>query len=413
MKDAVMAVEGLGKAFVRYQRERHRFMNWLGLTRKPEQEFWAVRDVSFSLASGEALGIVGQNGAGKSTLLKLITGTLRPTCGAVHLNGSVSAILELGMGFHPEMTGRQNVFHSAGLMGFQLGQIKSMLPAIEDFAEIGNFFDQPVRTYSSGMQVRLAFAVVTAVRPELLIIDEALAVGDAYFQHKSFDRIKSFRSQGTSLLIVSHEKSSVQILCDRAILMHKGRVAMDGQPEMVLDYYNALMADEENRSIEMMSGEQGRVAVRSGTGQAVIKKIELQDADGNSLQVARVGQQLSLQITVMVREHTPRLVLGYMIKNHLGQAMFGTNTSFTGQVMEDLCSGTQVSYLISFKAALGPGSYSVAVNLADSENHLAVNYEWQDLALIFSVVNHGLHEFMGLVWMPPMISISRSTEAAA
>ncbi len=407
MSTPVMAVDGLGKAFVRYQRERHRFMNWLGFDRRPVQEFWAVREVSFSLDPGETVGIVGQNGAGKSTLLKLITGTLRPTCGGIYLNGRISAILELGMGFHPEMTGRQNVIHAAGLMGFQLQEIRNMLPEMKDFAEIGDFFDQPVRTYSSGMQMRLAFAVATARRPELLIVDEALSVGDAYFQHKSFDRIRSFRSQGTSLLIVSHDKSSVQILCDRALLMHKGRIIKDDRPETVMDFYNALLADEENRNIELVPGENGRTGICSGTGEARVEDIRLCNARGEPVQIIGVNEEVSLVIRVRINSFLPRLVLGYMIKNHLGQPMFGTNTQYTGQVMEDLPSGTEISYSIDFNAALGPGSYSVAVNLSDSESHLANNYEWRDLALIFNVVNQGLDEFLGLIWLPPRISISR------
>ncbi len=410
MSDCILAVDSLGKAFVRYHRERHRFMNWLGFTRRPAEEFWAVRDISFNLARGETVGLVGQNGAGKSTLLKLITGTLRPTSGAIHLNGRISAILELGMGFHQEMTGRQNVFNAAGLMGFHLHEIRSMLPEIEDFAEIGEFFDQPVRTYSSGMQMRLAFAVATASRPELLIIDEALSVGDTYFQHKSFERIRNYRSRGTGLLIVSHDKSSVQILCDRAMLMHKGRIIKDDKPETVMDYYNALLSDEENRSIKLVTGEDGRVGVQSGTGQAGVIDISLLNKKNEPVKIVGVDEEVKLLIKVRVNSFLPRLVLGYMIKNYLGQPVFGTNTYYTGQILEEVSSDTELVFSIAFRAALGPGSYSVAVNLSDSRDHLANNYEWRDLALVFNVVNHDLDEFMGLVWIPPRISIEKKQD---
>src|SRR5690606_6494074 len=217
-----------------YRSEWQRVARWFGASPEPLEEHWVVRGVSFEIGAGEVVGIVGQNGAGKSTLLKMVAGTLQPTEGQLRVNGRIAAILELGMGFHPELTGRQNVMHAAGLMGFSARDVVAAMPGIEDFAEIGEYFDQPVRTYSSGMQVRVAFAVATAFRPEVLIIDEALSVGDSYFQHKSFDRIRSFREQGTTLLIVSHDRNAIQAICDRAILLERGRVLKDGEPEAVM-----------------------------------------------------------------------------------------------------------------------------------------------------------------------------------
>ena len=173
---SLLAVSNLGKAFRVYKSEWHRFANWFGLKIRPAEEHWVLRHINFEINAGEAIGIVGQNGAGKSTLLKMITGTLQPTEGAIQINGRIAAILELGMGFNPELTGRQNVFHAAGLMGFNHEQISQVMSDIEAFAEIGDYFDQPVRVYSSGMQVRVAFAVATAYRPEILIVDEALSV---------------------------------------------------------------------------------------------------------------------------------------------------------------------------------------------------------------------------------------------
>jgi len=190
------------------------------------------------------------NGAGKSTLLKVITGTIQPTSGQVILSGKVAAMLELGMGFHPEFTGRQNVVMASQLLGLSDSEIKDLMPSIEAFAEIGSYIDEPVRTYSSGMQARLAFSVATAVRPDILIVDEALSVGDTYFQHKSFDRIREFRKQGTTLLIVSHDKQAIQAVCDRAILLKSGRLAMEGRPEEVMDFYNASLADYQGQTIE-------------------------------------------------------------------------------------------------------------------------------------------------------------------
>src|SRR6185295_7263858 len=193
----------------------------------------------FEIQPGEAVGIVGVNGAGKSTLLKMITGTTQPTCGDIQLQGRVAALLELGMGFHPDFTGRQNTFMAGQLLGMQVEEIEALMPEIESFAEIGEAIDHPVRTYSSGMQMRLAFSVATARRPDVLIVDEALSVGDAYFQHKSFSRIREFRKAGTTLLIVSHDKTSIQSVCDRAILLDAGRLAKEGPPEEIMDFYNA------------------------------------------------------------------------------------------------------------------------------------------------------------------------------
>ena len=215
----VVRVESVGKCYSTYASNLARFGRWFGLPARAVREFWAVRDVSFALERGEALGLIGQNGAGKSTLLKLIAGVVRPTTGAVVVAGRVGAILELVLGFNPDLNGRLNARLAGGLMGLATAELDTLMPQIEEFAEIGEFFDQPLRVYSSGMQMRLAFAVATAVRPDVLIVDEVLSVGDSYFQHKSFDRIRQFRQQGTSLLLVSHGMGDVRALCDRAKLI--------------------------------------------------------------------------------------------------------------------------------------------------------------------------------------------------
>ncbi|MFJ7144180.1 ABC transporter ATP-binding protein [Pseudomonas protegens] len=233
----LLSVSHLGKAYRVYASEFQRIGRWFGLPIKPSEEHWVMKDVSFSIRPGESIGIVGQNGAGKSTLLKMITGTLQPSEGSVQVNGRIAAILELGMGFTPELTGRQNVFHSAGLMGFSVAQIAEAMPEIEAFAEIGEYFDEPVRTYSSGMQMRVAFAVSTAFRPDLLIVDEALSVGDSYFQAKCFKRIKQYREEGMTLILVSHSADDIVRHCERAILLKNGRVGFDGSSREVTNRY--------------------------------------------------------------------------------------------------------------------------------------------------------------------------------
>ena len=200
-------VVNVGKAYKTYPSQWARLAEWVIPNSKPRHTLkWVLRDINFSLQPGEALGIVGMNGAGKSTLLKILTGTTKATTGNLSTTGRVAALLELGMGFHPDFSGRQNVYMAGQLLGLSMEELNSLMPAIEAFAEIGEYMDQPLRTYSSGMQMRLAFSVATARRPDVLIVDEALSVGDSYFQHKSFDRIRQFRMEGTTLLIVSHVK---------------------------------------------------------------------------------------------------------------------------------------------------------------------------------------------------------------
>ncbi|HJU21253.1 MAG TPA: ABC transporter ATP-binding protein, partial [Casimicrobiaceae bacterium] len=232
-------VRNLGKAYKRYPHKWGRFAEWIGTGVHHERK-WALREIDFDVAAGEAVGIIGFNGAGKSTLLKIVAGTTRATTGTVDVGGRVAALLELGLGFHPDFTGRENAFMAGQLQGMHADDLATLMPAIEHFADIGDYIDQPLRTYSSGMQVRLAFSVATAIRPDILIVDEALAVGDVLFQQKCFDRIRAFRDAGTTLLFVSHAMSSVHSLCDRVLLLHEGRIAIDGSAREAIDVFNAL-----------------------------------------------------------------------------------------------------------------------------------------------------------------------------
>lgn len=405
---SALHVRGAGKAYRRWQSELLRAASWFNLPVRPVEEQWVLRDVTFAIGPGQSVGIVGQNGAGKSTLLKLITGTTQPTEGSISRGGRLAAILELGMGFNPDLTGRENVFHAAGLMGFGREQIAAAMAGIEEFAEIGEYFDQPVRTYSSGMQVRVAFSVATAFRPDLLIIDEALSVGDAYFQHKCFERIRRFRDQGTSLLIVSHDAAAINALCDRAILLEQGRVIRDGTPQDVLDYYNALIAERENATVRESAHETGRTRVTSGTGEASVESIRLLNAQGLPVEHVNVGDEAELRFVVRAHADIPRLVLGYMIKDRLGQPVFGTNTYHTEQVLEDVRAGEVVEYRARFAMNVGAGSYSVSTALVSSDTHLVNNYEWRDLAMVFTVSNMDKPYFVGSSWIPPEIEVLQS-----
>ncbi|MBP0441201.1 ABC transporter ATP-binding protein [Tianweitania sediminis] len=373
----------------------------------PVDERWVLRDIGFAVHPGEAVGIVGRNGAGKSTLLKMIAGIMRQTEGSIIVSGRIAAILELGMGFSGELTGRQNVFHAAGMMGFSHAEIEAALDDIAGFAEIGAFFDQPIRVYSSGMQMRLAFAVATAFRPDILIVDEALAVGDAYFQHKSMERIRAFQAQGTSLILVSHDKVALQSLCTRAILLDGGTLLRDGDPQSVLDYYNALLAKKEGEEIEVETLADGRVRTISGTREAVIESASLLGPDGGPADTVGVGATVTLLVRARVVREIPSLVLGYAIKDRLGQTFFGINTAFSKQGIVAPPVGATYTFRIAFPMMLGPGTYSIALALSGGESHLDSNYEWRDLALMFDVVNLDKAPFDGKMYMPPAITIER------
>ena len=403
----LLQVQQLGKAYRTYHSEWHRLGVFLGLPLRPKSTHWALRGVSFSVTSGEAIGIIGANGAGKSTLLKLITGTLAPSEGSIKVNGRIAAILELGLGFNPNLNGRENAIQAAGLMGIAPETIQKLLPAIEDFAEIGRYFGEPVRTYSSGMQARLAFSVATALRPDLLIVDEALAVGDAYFVHKCIRRIREFQNDGTSLLVVAHDSEAIRTLCDRVLLLNRGECLMLGEPEPVLDYYNALIAEQEKTTIRQAPKHDGRIQTTSGTGEAQVSQIRMVDEKGRTAEEIKVGEMVTLEVLIKVHQPLENLVFGYLIKDRLGHSLFGSNTHHLSVPMKELRAGESLTLRIAFKACLGPGSYSITTALHTDATHISHNYEWQELALVFLVANAGHPLFMGTHWLPPTVNLER------
>ena len=404
-----ITVSNLGKAYKTYPTRLSRLAEWMLPFGGPRHSLkWVLRDVSFRVSPGEAVGLIGINGAGKSTLLKLITGTTQPSTGHVAMEGSVAALLELGMGFHPDFTGRQNAYMAGQLLGMSIEQIRELMPQIEAFADIGDYMDQPVRVYSSGMQMRVAFSVATARRPDILIVDEALSVGDAYFQHKSFDRIRQFRKEGTTLLLVSHDKQAIQSVCDRAILLDGGRLAREGRPEEIMDYYNAMIAERENDTVRLKEIADGKVQTVSGTGEATVADIALLDETGERVEVVDVGSPVTLEVKVKVNAPIPRMVLGYMIKDRLGQAMYGTNTHLKALPLDDVAAGEEVVYRFAFPMNLGPGTYSVDTAIVSTDTHLVNNYEWRDLALVFTVMNMRRPHFEGSAWLDPAVDIQRT-----
>jgi lipopolysaccharide transport system ATP-binding protein len=399
-------VSKLGKAYKKYPSQSARFAEAL----LPEYgdlhtTHWVLRGINFVIEPGEAVGIMGINGAGKSTLLKILAGTVIPSEGLSHVHGQVAAILELGMGFHPDFTGRQNVFMAGQLLGFKTHEIAYLMPEIEAFAEIGQYMDQPVRVYSSGMQMRLAFSVATASRPDVLLIDEALSVGDTYFQHKSFDRIRQYRAKGTTLLIVSHDKAAIQSICDRAILLNDGKLTMEDRPEAVMDYYNALLADRENHHIELVTHNDGKTQAISGSGEVTILAAELLDESNQPIKILMVGQYVTLMVKIRTNQNIDGLVIGYSIKDRLGQIIFGTNTHHLSGAIRHLKVGKEVHFLFRFSANLGLGAYSIAIAAHRDDVHIGQNYVWQDLAILFTVISSGEPTFIGSNWIPPVLEV--------
>ena len=405
-------VSQLGKAYKQYPTRWSRLAEWMIPFSPPRHQLtWVLQDISFAVEPGEALGIIGVNGAGKSTLLKMITGTTQPNAGQIEISGRVAALLELGMGFHPDFSGRQNVFMAGQLLGLSMEELHALMPEIEAFAEIGEYIDHPVRTYSSGMQMRLAFSVATARRPDVLIVDEALSVGDAYFQHKSFDRIRAFRKAGTTLLIVSHDRQAIQSLCDRAILLANGRLALEGAPEQVMDFYSAMLAEKEQQTVRQERLAGGQIRTISGTGEACFSDVTLLNEQEQRVEVISVGSQVTLQVTVDIKADISRLVLGFMIKDRMGQAIYGINTHRLNRALENLRAGEQVIYRFAFPARLGKGNYSIALSLSRFDSHLDTNYEWRDFALVFHVINTRQPDFVGCAWLDSQVTIARSSSA--
>jgi lipopolysaccharide transport system ATP-binding protein len=381
MTEAVLSVRDVGKFFRRYPNRWAQL--WEILTGQQRHEpHWVFRGVSFDIAPGEAVGLVGRNGAGKSTLLKLLTGLQAPSEGSVNRRGRVSAILELGVGLHPDFTGRENARQLGLVQGLSQPEAEALLPAVEAFAEIGEYFDEPVHTYSSGMQMRLAFSAATAVQPELLIVDEALAVGDAYFQHKCFERLRALRDAGAAVLLVSHDPSSIRTLCSRALLLHQGALVEDGPPSIVLETYNQLLAPDASRHQRSIAGAgAGR---RGGTGEVLVETVAFrQEGEARTALVSEEPAQLVLDVAV--REQVPSVTFGILVRDRLGNDVFGTNTHHHGLRIEPKPGRMRVVWdLHGFH--LGPGHYSLTVAAHAGAVHSAGNYDWWDRCLTFQVL---------------------------
>lgn len=384
---STITVTNLGKAYKQYPNRWSRLAEWVLPSRKTSCQLkWVLQDINFTIEPGESVGIVGINGAGKSTLLKMITGTTQPTTGSVKINGRFAALLELGMGFHSDFTGRQNAMMAGQLLGHSAEEIARIMPEIEAFAEIGDYIDQPVRVYSSGMQMRLAFGVATAVRPEILIVDEALSVGDAYFQVKCYKRIAQFREQGTTLLLVSHSPDAVVKHCERAIMLKDHCIALDGPSRAVTNLYlDELFGKRENAGTENLNGSEAAAKLLFGTGD------EFHTRPGYHRQEHRWGHGgaaiLDYLIVAEGGEYPSRMeanmpaafyfkvrfdsdfnsvVPGFLIKTMEGIFLYGTNSfiSTQGRASISVKAGEVKVFRFSLPLTLNEGYYLVSFGIS-------------------------------------------------
>ncbi len=377
--DLAIRAVGLGKSYHLYRQPQDRLKQILvGRRHQYYREFWAVRDVSFEVPRGGTLGIIGRNGSGKSTLLQLVAGTLSPSAGSVEVRGRIAPLLELGTGFNPEFTGRENVYLNGALLGLTQDDIGARFDAIARFADIGEFIDQPVKVYSSGMYVRLAFAVATSADPDVFILDEALAVGDARFQLACYERIQRMLDNGTTLLFVSHDGNAVKRLCQRALVLEHGAVAFDGAPNAALNAYSRLLfasdtppapptrggpatpTDERHAGADTLAKE-----YRYGSGKGHITSIVLLDAGGAPSLVFESGTRVVVRCTVSVAQPVARPVFALRIKNDRGVEVYGTNTHFQGQTLAPLDPGAQLTVEFTQEMVLMAGSYFLSVSFVE------------------------------------------------
>ena len=388
------------------------------IEKKDIQTFHALKDVSFSLKIGESLGIIGLNGSGKSTLMQIIAGTLKQSSGKVYVRGKVAALLELGSGFNPDFTGKENVIINGKILGLTESEIKSKLQNIQNFAEIGDFFNQPVSTYSSGMVLRLAFAVLVQVNPEILIIDEALAVGDAKFQLKCFAFLEEFKTKGGTLIIVSHDLNSIARLCSHSILLHEGCLIASGKPNDVINEYSKILsistdfpvANETSQSFtkreKIIEVEQSRSKEFSyGGDKAQIKEIKLLNSHNRETQVLKSGEIFTVSFEVYTNNKIEKPIYAMTIKDAKGQQVYGQNTHFSKQQVESLSAGERVQVKFQQYANLGGGDYFISIGLTrfegDSLEIIHRRYDALEVKVINTDGSFGIANCYSLISVSP------------
>ena len=319
--------------------------------RQHRQDFWGLSDVSLGINAGTTIGLIGHNGSGKSTLLKVLGGIVQPTSGTVHQRGRVAALLELGAGFHPDLTGRENVFLYGAVLGLSREETEAQFAAILEFSGVGAFIDTQVKFYSSGMYVRLAFAIAVHTDPDILLVDEVLAVGDEQFQQKCLDKIKEFQAEGRTIIIVSHALDQISALCDRVVVMDKGKLVYDGIPVTAIERFRELLSQN---AIGQERPEQISRALE-------IRSVTVRDASGAEIAEVRPGQELALEVDVEMVRPIERWAIGFSVDSSLGQIALASNTDLLDIELAPLHSSRTVTICFTTDG-LSPGTYSVNVN---------------------------------------------------
>jgi ABC-type polysaccharide/polyol phosphate transport system ATPase subunit len=410
---AIIQAHGVSKCFRIYRRPSDHLKELLTFGRKRFHEpFWAVKDVDVCVERGTCLGIIGENGSGKSTLLRVIAGVIRPTSGVVSAQGRISALLELGAGFNPEFTGRENIFLNASILGFTDAETRERIPSIERFAEIGDFVDRPVKTYSSGMFVRLAFAVAIHMDPDILIVDEALSVGDMFFQQRCIRRIQALKREGVTIIFVSHDVSAVRNLADRTIWMEHGRVRMEGTTDEVVSKYMAAMVTRgkrdvgsgeemgnalENSDLEMTAEALARIPQflssianvdhRYGSAKAKVQGIGVFGREGAPVSAVVQGDRICIRVSVEFLDTVAQPNVGFMLRNRLGEDVTGTNLMFEGMRLDPAQSGDRLSIdFILDLPHLHAGFYYFSPAVADGTLNEYDMCDWIDNACAIEVI---------------------------
>lgn len=381
--EPILSVHNLKKNFRLYKHNRHRLYELL-TGKCLHRNFTALKDISFTLEPGKVLGIVGENGSGKSTLLKLMIGILIPDEGTIIRHGNIAGLLELGTGFNPEISGRRNIYLNGMYLNIPREELESLENNIVEFSELGPFIDEPLKNYSSGMIMRLAFSIGIHARPQCFLIDEALSVGDIRFQHKCFDRLKNFRSAGGSIIFVSHDMNAVKLLCDNAILLHHGEIRHYGIPDDVVNMFNELMAEKGESGIETGTGY-GNNLVHFSTA-------EILDQNGNPSAAITAGDPMIIHFTWDCQQPVKDVTFGFTIRDKYGQDVFGTNGALLG-VLANVTEAGEGWFHIK-ETNIGPGKYTINMAAHTGTTHLEHCFHWWDNAAAFEVV-HGPVYFGG------------------
>ncbi len=368
MGEFAIRMQEVSKVYKLYQRPSDRLVDTFGLPGKRKfKEHRALSGLSFDVKKGETIGIIGTNGSGKSTLLKIVTGVLSPTEGEVLIDGRISALLELGAGFNNEYTGRENIYLNGTMMGFSREEIETRIPEILKFADIGDFIDQPVKSYSSGMFVRLAFAVAINIEPEILIVDEALSVGDVFFQSKCYKKFEEFKSQGRTILFVSHDLSSIAKYCDRVLLLNKGVLLGEGSPKEMIDAYKRVLVGQEEQSGAAAGGVNPDVQ-QYGNGKAVITEIFVEDETGLKNNSLLKGTFFTVHMMVRIAEDIESPIFAFSIKDIKGTELTGTNSLLEKSFLRPVKAGEELHITFRQQMNLQGGEYLLSFGVTGYES---------------------------------------------